>query len=244
MLSEKPWKLEPVVMLLFGILVCLTCASALNGFILHARHQDSFDPNSLGGLLLLTLPIHGSVLLVTTLVLWRFRISWREAFGFARRSAAASLIWGALAAILFLPVGMLLQEFSLRILAWFQVNTPVQEAVETLEKAASWDSRTYFILFSVLIAPAAEEIVFRGVLYPAVKRLGFPRLALWGSATLFAAIHLNLPIFLPLLVLGLALALLYEWTDNLLASITAHGVFNGVEILIFVWHQSGTPPLT
>ena len=79
--------------------------------------------------------------------------------------------------------------------------------------------------------------MFRGVLYPAIKQLGYPRTALWGTAALFAAIHGNLPIFLPLMALGLALALLYEVTNNLLASITAHGLFNAVNVVLYYLNE-------
>ena len=91
----------------------------------------------------------------------------------------------------------------------------------------------YFIFFSVVIAPLAEEIFFRGILYAAIRRSGFRQLALWASATLFAASHQNLAVFIPLLVLGLALALLYEKCDNLLASISAHSLFNALNIVYF-----------
>jgi membrane protease YdiL (CAAX protease family) len=106
-----------------------------------------------------------------------------------------------------------------------------------MQKADTLGCRVYFVVFSILIAPVAEEILFRGVLYPAIKQSGFPRSALWGTAVLFAAIHVNLPIFLPLLALGLALALLYEATNNLLAPIAAHGLFNAVNIVVFYLNQ-------
>jgi len=43
-------------------------------------------------------------------------------------------------------------------------------------------------------------------LYPWIKQSGFPRLALWGTAILFAAIHFNLATFIPLAALALMLA--------------------------------------
>jgi membrane protease YdiL (CAAX protease family) len=70
-------------------------------------------------------------------------------------------------------------------------------------------------------------------LYPAIKRIGFRRLALWGSSLLFAAIHLNFLTFVPLLLLSLGLTLLYENTDNLLAPITAHAFFNTLNFVMF-----------
>jgi CAAX protease family protein len=92
-----------------------------------------------------------------------------------------------------------------------------------------------------VLAPVAEEMLFRGILYPAVKQAGFPRLALWGTALLFAAVHQNLVTFVPLTVLALALAWLYERTDNLWAPITAHAMFNAMNFVIL---YSTLGPLT
>ena len=97
-------------------------------------------------------------------------------------------------------------------------------------------------MVAIVIAPPAEEALFRGLIYPAVKRAGFPRLAWWGSAVLFAAVHWNLPSFLPLILLALVLTWLYEKTDNLLAPIAAHGLFNALNFVALqvydqVWAQ-------
>ena len=81
-------------------------------------------------------------------------------------------------------------------------------------------------LMAVAVAPVAEETLFRGILYPAIKAAGYPRLALWGTSILFGASHVNLVTFLPLTFLALALTWLYEKTDNLTAPILAHSLFN------------------
>ena len=51
---------------------------------------------------------------------------------------------------------------------------------------------------------------------------------------IFAAIHHSAAIFVPLLVLGLVLAWLYEKTNNLLASITAHSMFNAINVVLLL----------
>jgi membrane protease YdiL (CAAX protease family) len=59
---------------------------------------------------------------------------------------------------------------------------------------------------------------------------------LWVTALFFAAMHLNVASFVPLLVLALVLTFLYEYTDNLLACIIAHSCFNAMNfILFYVW---------
>jgi membrane protease YdiL (CAAX protease family) len=238
MLSEKPWKPERVALLLLGIAMCFTWFSLVGGLAAHFNGGKKLDENSLAYLLLVTMSLHGSILVATGLALWWFHLSWQEAFGFTAGGMTRAILLGVLAAAVFLPVGWMLQLLSAEFMHLFQRDVPVQQAVEMLQKTDTWDSRAYFVLFSIVIAPAAEEILFRGVLYPAIKQAGYPRTALWGTAGLFAAIHWNVPIFLPLLALGLALALLYEVTNNLLACIAAHGAFNAVNIMVFFLQSS------
>jgi membrane protease YdiL (CAAX protease family) len=188
--------------------------------------------------------LHGSILLATAMALWWFHISWGEAFGFTKGGTGRAMVLGALAIAVFLPVGWILLTVSTEVITRLHPNVevPAQQAVEMLQKTDSLDSRVYFILFSIFIAPVAEEILFRGVLYPGIKQAGFPRTALWGTALLFALIHCDVPRFLPLMALGLALAILYEFTNNLLATITAHSLFNAINIVV-LFHQDSLQQL-
>ena len=79
----------------------------------------------------------------------------------------------------------------------------------------------------------AEEFIFRGVLYRFVKQLGYPRCAWLGVSFLFALIHMDMAAVVPLFVLALALTWLYERTDNLLAPILAHSLFNLAGLMVF-----------
>jgi len=97
-------------------------------------------------------------------------------------------------------------------------------------------------LLAIVVAPFVEELVFRGLIYPTLKQNGFPGLALWGTSILFAAIHSNLMILLPLTFLAVVLTLLYETTDNLLAPIAAHSLFNFVNFFWFI--AQPTAPVT
>jgi membrane protease YdiL (CAAX protease family) len=103
-----------------------------------------------------------------------------------------------------------------------------QLSVQVLRQAFSWFDRAILGIATIALAPVAEEILFRGILYPAIKQAGFKRLALWGTALLFAAIHVNLETFIPLFALAIVLTVLYEKTNNLLAPITAHAAFNAL----------------
>lgn len=88
------------------------------------------------------------------------------------------------------------------------------------------------VLAIVVLAPIAEEIFFRGVIFNAFLREGGRRWAFLGSSALFAVIHLSLVAAIPIFLLGLALAWVYDRTKNLLAPIAMHIVVNGASVLL------------
>ena len=82
------------------------------------------------------------------------------------------------------------------------------------------------ITAGVLIAPISEEFVFRGFLYPWLRRhLGVVSAAVISSL-LFAVVHFNVTSLLPLFVMGCILAGLYQRSGSLGAPILFHALFN------------------
>lgn len=86
------------------------------------------------------------------------------------------------------------------------------------------------IVLVCLVVPLGEEIFFRGFVYGALRQWG-TTLALALSATFFAAVHQQAVHFLPIFVLGLILAIVYERTQSLLPGVIVHAVNNLVAIL-------------
>ncbi|MGN0867772.1 MAG: type II CAAX prenyl endopeptidase Rce1 family protein [Oligosphaeraceae bacterium] len=87
------------------------------------------------------------------------------------------------------------------------------------------------LLSSCLLAPCAEELLYRRLLPDALAARGFPRFA--GhllSALLFALAHGNPRVLPGLFLLGLALGALREREDTLQA-ILVHGGFNALTLL-------------
>ena len=171
------------------------------------------------------------------------RMSWDEGFGLKHRWPIA-MAAGVGVACLFLPVGWGLQLGSFKLISWVGTRLPAlslkpesQEVVQTLGMAATFSSRLVLAVVTIVLAPASEELLFRGLLYPWIKRLGLPRLALWSSALLFATMHLNLVSFVPLTLLAVVLTLLYERTGNLLAPMTAHALFNAANFVLLYSFQ-------
>ncbi|HXF56618.1 MAG TPA: CPBP family intramembrane glutamic endopeptidase [Actinomycetota bacterium] len=90
----------------------------------------------------------------------------------------------------------------------------------------------------ILLAPLGEELYFRGFLYRGLRR----RYGTWPSAlvsgALFGVVHfggLAFLLIIPSLVLvGVGLALLFEWRRSILAPMAAHAVFNALGYLAIV----------
>ena len=83
------------------------------------------------------------------------------------------------------------------------------------------------MVMGVFFAPAAEEYLFRGLLYRALDRDWGGWRAVAGSAAFFAIYHPALS-WLPVGLLGAANALLYKKTGRLAPAIVMHMVYNAV----------------
>ncbi len=182
---------------------------------------------SIGQMIVSALSLQGAILVLLIPFLREHGVTWREAFGFNNRWVVA-LGLGILVAGIFLPIGWFLQNVSAELMLRLHLKPEQQQVVQTLQTDHAAAARAVFGVITIALVPAAEESFFRGILYPWIKRAGFPRLALWVSSLLFAAVHLNLMSFIPLALFAFALALVYEATNNLLAPITAHALFNAV----------------
>jgi len=108
-------------------------------------------------------------------------------------------------------------------------NAKEQELVRFFRTASEHSQRGAVlatIVVGAVLAPIAEELIFRGYLYGVLKRyLGiFP--AIFCSAAIFAAAHLNVTSLPALFVLALCFSLAYEATGSLLVTMSMHGLFN------------------
>ncbi|MEX0658527.1 MAG: type II CAAX endopeptidase family protein [Egibacteraceae bacterium] len=117
-------------------------------------------------------------------------------------------------------------------------------AVQQHLRDAARDPQTAPILvFSALVvAPIAEELFFRGFVFPAlVKRVG-----LWAgivlSALIFGFVHLNQTedllggalLLARLVPLGMLFAWLYHWRGTLVIPIIVHAVFNAASVALLL----------
>jgi len=233
---RKPWVLDGFRRRFFTLLVYLYLGLTFGALAQHVAGTARLS-NPTWQTVAAALSFQGVAIVFIGCFVREHGLHWAEAFGFNNRWQTA-LLFGVLAVGIFLPVGWLLQSLSSELMSRAHVKTEIQPAVQALQHTVTWLDRAIIGVVAIGIAPVAEELLFRGILYPAIRQAGFPRLAWWGTSLLFAAIHVNLGAFLPLLALALVLAQLYERTGNLLAPITAHVLFNALNFARFFYLET------
>ncbi len=238
MLPEKPWKPEAVLQL--GASVCFSMLAGMLVLVGLERFCPglSTSEKNLASYLVEVASLQGAALVWILLFLRGHGVGWREAFGFPSsvEEAGEALFLGGLASFVAWLGTFLLGQASRLVLVGFGITPETQPAIRMLQKTPFAGQLILMGLGTVLLAPIAEEMLFRGILYPTLKRSGHRQLALWASAVLFASIHLNLMAFVPLTFLALVLTWLYEKTGSLLAPIVTHGLFNAMNFMLVILH--------
>ncbi len=229
-LWKKTWSPEAVMALLGGIAMSLFGGSIAVALLQRAGVAGFRSPDSVGSVLLTTLCFHGAVLVLGGFFLEFFCGGWRASLGLNDPHWRRNL-WltsGVLLAALLVTLGLkYISEIALQKMGW---KIEDQRAVEMFGNVKSVGLKVYLGFFAVIIAPMAEEFIFRGVLFSTLKKLGWPKCAWLVQSLLFALIHNNPPIFLPLFVFALALTWLYQKTGGLLAPMLAHSAFNAINL--------------
>ncbi len=88
----------------------------------------------------------------------------------------------------------------------------------------------WVVVLVCVLVPVGEEVFFRGLIYGALRSWS-PAGATAVSALYFAGVHQQVVHFLPILLLGVVLAVLYERTGSLVAPVVVHGINNLVAVL-------------
>ncbi len=141
--------------------------------------------------------------------------------GQIRRGIRSGLIWSAVfGAVVILGFGVL-YLLGQHPFSWFRTRLPSEGS-----------DRVLYLLIGGLVAPAAEEIFFRGILYGRLRRLGIPA-ALLGSSLIFILAHPSAGFTQS--VGGVVFALAYERAGWLMTPITIHILGNSAIFAISIW---------
>ncbi|WP_316810525.1 CPBP family intramembrane glutamic endopeptidase [Pedobacter heparinus] len=96
-----------------------------------------------------------------------------------------------------------------------------------------------------LLPAVAEELLFRAGLQRIFGRMFHnPHLAIWLSAFIFSAIHVQFYGFLPRLLLGAAFGYIYFWSGSLWYAMFGHFLNNGYAVCAAWYMQKNNIPLS
>lgn len=178
--------------------------------------------------------VFSQTVVLALLVIYFVRIKHRVSFtcfGLERADLGKGLIVGVVGGFgIFLTVSLVMFLITLLL----PVLTEPQPFARIVLGARSWLQLVFPLLVGGFFAPFAEELYFRGFVYPVFRSRYGVLPAILISSCFFSALHLDLIRFLPLFLGGVFLALIYERTGSLLPSVIAHSTWNiTATVLVF-----------
>ena len=143
-----------------------------------------------------------------------------RAVGLVRRDLRPALWAGVRLGLLFVGLDLIQYKLS-EMLDYFQL--PSTNVIGVVFETASASRAVIALVIGVVLVPFAEEVLFRGVLFTALRRTcGMPPAVLLSAAA-FGSLHAER--MFPT-ILGVLLAWLYHRTGTLWAPVTAHALVN------------------
>ena len=126
-----------------------------------------------------------------------------------------------------------------RLLELLRVASGEQDLIELFRNETSATRVAVMIVIVVVIAPIAEEMVFRGGLYGYLRTRVHRQFALVLPSLVFALLHGNIQVFPLLFLFGVILSIAYERTGRLIVPIIAHALLNASTIVLILLGLSG-----
>jgi CAAX protease family protein len=177
------------------------------------------------------------VVFLVAMVFWLRRRApdWVARIGVLRRPIDAAIGYGV--GLLLYPAVAFGVGYALAWLFELITGHPVEQP-QQLSADIDLPFKALAVLILLVVAPVAEELFFRGVLYRSVRDRYGVLAGLLISSLMFGAVHYvpapaadALYLQSAMVFTGLALGAIYEWRGNLVASIAAHAAFNTIGII-------------
>ncbi|HKX62146.1 MAG TPA: CPBP family intramembrane glutamic endopeptidase, partial [Verrucomicrobiae bacterium] len=233
--SDRQWDVEAVAMLIIGLSVSILAGIAATVVLKHELPNlrpadEKFLTFAIG-----TVFFHGAAVVLIHTFIKHHNVSWGDFIYGAVEKRSRLVFYGLAAGALMVPVAQGLKQVSEVLMAFLNEGSTPQPAIQVLQVAVPLPQRICFGFATIVLVPLAEEALFRGVAYRAIRERGYPKTALIVSSVLFGLIHVNLAILVPLTLFAMLLAILYEKTGALLAPVAAHSIFNAINFSYFIY---------
>ena len=162
------------------------------------------------------------------------------ALGISFKNFAKNVLYGVISYIALIPVLIAVLAAIALFVNMIHYVPQKQPVVELFLKEKNTSFLLYTSLFAAVLGPIIEELFFRGFMYNAFKKRIGVFAAMLITAAMFAALHAHAVGFLPIMILGMLLAYLYEKTGTLVSSITVHAIHNlSMVFMVFLVKQLG-----
>lgn len=145
--------------------------------------------------------------------------------GVAKRPKWMDIVWLLVAIFAYLVLTVSITALAMYLFPSADYQQKQEIGFEALTH--SWE---YILAFAslVILAPAAEELIFRGYLFGKLKKYAAVWVSVLCSAALFAVAHGQWNVALDTFALGLVLASLRVVTGSIWASIALHALKNAL----------------
>lgn len=226
-LPKVPWTVTDAVLAVVVFIVIQTAGGVLIFLFGQAPQVSSKLASTLGLLAIYGLQVG---------FLWFLAVVVRKAgaeelgirpFNVSRGVGLAVIFYIGLA-IITVIYGAIAEEFGIR-----QPQDMLREIVRLFGRDAAGFALA--VLFIAIIAPVVEELFFRGVVYAAIRKRWGVAPGLVISSVLFAILHLTAYTLLPIALIGIALAYLYEKTGSLGPPIILHALNNFLSVVLLYY---------
>ncbi|MEJ2600399.1 MAG: type II CAAX endopeptidase family protein [Anaerolineales bacterium] len=224
------WNGWDLIWITFGILFSLIVGTLVIGSLLRITgHFHLQSPGSATTLSVASAALEGMAFIgsVYFLGLRRRHHSWQ-----AVKLRPPDKTWWQYALViglLVIPISGLIASLIQRVLGLPETNPQLPFIAP---EGFSWFGAIGMFLFGGIIAPFAEELVFRGVLYQWLR----DRYGLWPgiliSSLIFGLAHGDIAIGGAAAVLGIVLAWTFEKSQSLWPSVLIHVINNGAKIVL------------
>lgn len=163
-----------------------------------------------------------------------------SAMGLAGVDMVRGIFFGAAGYIALIPVLVAVMAVTFFVVRSIGYEPPVQPIVEVFMEEKETSVLWMSALFAAVFGPIAEEIFFRGFMYPAVREKWGKAVGIIGTSVIFSFLHAHVAGFMPIIALGILLAYLYEKTGSLMVPMAVHMIHNlGMVMLVFIMRGIG-----
>lgn len=135
---------------------------------------------------------------------------------------------------------MVLPHFLDGVQRWMrQSEDQAKKLTDVLLQMKTISSMLFKLLVVGLLTAIVEEFMFRGVIQTIfTKWTKKPQAAIWITAALFSAFHMEFFGFLPRMFLGVLFGYFVVWSGSIWTSVWAHFINNGTAVIVTYLYQN------